>query len=99
MDRLVFGDVGYGKTEVAIRPRSKRSRQGKQVAVLAPTTLSAQQHHQTFAERFRALSDARRGPVSILTPTSREAVIAGLGAGEVDLVIGTHRLLSDDIRF
>jgi transcription-repair coupling factor (superfamily II helicase) len=99
MDRLVFGDVGYGKTEVAIRAAFKAVQSGKQVAVLAPTTLLAQQHHQTFAERFQGYPVRVEALSRFLTPKQQRAVVAGLATGEVDVVIGTHRLLSDDVRF
>jgi transcription-repair coupling factor (superfamily II helicase) len=99
MDRLVFGDVGYGKTEVAIRAAFKAVQSGKQVAVLAPTTLLAQQHHQTFAERFQGYPVRVDALSRFLTPKQQRAVVAGLGTGEVDVVIGTHRLLSEDVRF
>jgi transcription-repair coupling factor (superfamily II helicase) len=98
MDRLVFGDVGYGKTEVAIRAAFKAVQSGKQVAVLAPTTLLAQQHHQTFAERFQGYPVRVEALSRFLTPKQQRAVVAGLGTGEVDVVIGTHRLLSEDVR-
>jgi transcription-repair coupling factor (superfamily II helicase) len=99
MDRLIFGDVGYGKTEVAIRAAFKAVQSGKQVAVLAPTTLLAQQHHQTFAERFQGYPVRVEALSRFLTPKQQRAVVAGLGTGEVDVVIGTHRLLSEDVRF
>jgi len=99
MDRLVFGDVGYGKTEVAIRAAFKAVQAGKQVAVLAPTTLLAQQHHQTFAERFQSYPVRVEALSRFLTAKQQKAVVAGLANGEVDVVIGTHRLLSEDIHF
>jgi len=99
MDRLVFGDVGYGKTEVAIRAAFKAVQAGKQVAVLAPTTLLAQQHHQTFAERFQTYPVRVEALSRFLTSKQQKAVVGGLSTGEVDVVIGTHRLLSDDIHF
>ena len=99
MDRLVFGDVGFGKTEVAIRAAFKAAAAGKQVAVLCPTTLLARQHYLTFSERF----DPYPVEVAMLSRflTNKEArqVVDRLATGEVDVVIGTHRLLSDDIRF
>ncbi|MGH8871398.1 MAG: transcription-repair coupling factor, partial [Acidimicrobiia bacterium] len=99
MDRLVFGDVGYGKTEVAIRAAFKAVQAGKQVAILAPTTLLAQQHHQTFAERFQSYPVRVEALSRFLTPKQQKTVVAGLATGEVDVVIGTHRLLSDDVHF
>ncbi|HSO50912.1 MAG TPA: DEAD/DEAH box helicase, partial [Acidimicrobiia bacterium] len=99
MDRLVFGDVGYGKTEVAIRAAFKAVQAGKQVAILVPTTLLAQQHHQVFTERFESYPVRVEALSRFLSPRQQKTVIAGLASGEVDVVIGTHRLLSDDIRF
>jgi transcription-repair coupling factor (superfamily II helicase) len=99
MDRLVFGDVGFGKTEVALRAAFKAIQDGKQVALLVPTTLLAQQHHQTFSERFAPYPMRVEVLSRFLTPRQQQEVVAGLASGEVDLVIGTHRLLSEDIRF
>lgn len=99
MDRLVFGDVGYGKTEVAIRAAFKAVQNGKQVAVLCPTTLLAQQHHQTFGERFAPYPVRVEVLSRFLTPKQAKRVVSGLATGEVDVVIGTHRLLSEDVRF
>ncbi len=99
MDRLVFGDVGYGKTEVAIRAAFKAVQAGKQAAVLVPTTLLAQQHHQTFTERFDNYPVRVEALSRFLTGRQQRSVVAGLATGEVDIVIGTHRLLSDDIHF
>ena len=100
MDRLVCGDVGFGKTEVAIRAAFKAVQDGKQVAVLVPTTLLAQQHHQTFGDRFAGYPIR----VEVLSPVPHRrrrpgTVVEGVRAGEVDVVIGTHRLLSEDIEF
>ncbi|HEX2154581.1 MAG TPA: transcription-repair coupling factor [Acidimicrobiia bacterium] len=99
MDRLVFGDVGFGKTEVAIRAAFKAVQAGKQVAILAPTTLLAQQHHQTFSDRMDPYPIRVEVLSRFLTQKQQRQVLAGLASGEVDLVIGTHRLLSDDVRF
>jgi transcription-repair coupling factor (superfamily II helicase) len=99
MDRLVCGDVGFGKTEVAVRAAFKAIQDGKQVAVLVPTTLLATQHFQTFSERFAAFPVRVEVLSRFLTPTQAKAVAEGVRAGEVDCVIGTHRLLSEDIRF
>jgi transcription-repair coupling factor (superfamily II helicase) len=99
MDRLVFGDVGFGKTEVAIRAAFKAVHSGRQVAVLCPTTLLAQQHHLTFAERFAPFPVRVEMLSRFLTPKQARAVVEGLATGDVDLVIGTHRLLSEDVRF
>lgn len=99
MDRLVFGDVGFGKTEVAIRAAFKATAAGKQVAVLAPTTLLVQQHHQTFTERFDPYPIRVEMLSRFLTNRQQQKVVEGLATGEVDVVIGTHRLLSDDVRW
>ncbi len=99
MDRLVCGDVGFGKTEVAVRAAFCAVAAGKQAAVLVPTTLLAQQHHQTFAERY-ADHAVRVDVLSrFLTPAEQRSVIAGLADGTTDVVIGTHRLLSGDVKF
>ncbi|MBC3803596.1 transcription-repair coupling factor [Acetobacterium fimetarium] len=99
MDRLLCGDVGYGKTEVALRAIFKAVMEGKQVAFLVPTTILAQQHYQTVMDRFK------KYPVSVgvlsrfRTKTEQEKTIKELAAGQIDLVIGTHRLLSKDVKF
>jgi transcription-repair coupling factor (superfamily II helicase) len=99
MDRLVVGDVGYGKTEVAIRAAFKAIQDGKQVAVLVPTTVLAAQHHQTFSQRFAAFPVQVRLLSRFVAQTEQKRTIAGLEDGSVDLVIGTHRLLSRDVQF
>jgi len=99
MDRLVFGDVGFGKTEVAIRAAFKAVQDGKQAAILVPTTLLAQQHHQVFTDRFAPYPVRVEMLSRFLTPRQQKAVVGGVGDGSVDVVIGTHRLLSDDIAF
>ncbi len=99
MDRLVFGDVGFGKTEVAIRAVFKTVMEGKQAAVLCPTTLLAQQHFQTFSERYAPYPVRVEMLSRFLTAKQQRAVVDGIATGEVDVVIGTHRLISDDIRF
>src|SRR4029453_3978652 len=90
MDRLVCGDVGFGKTEVAIRAAFKAIQEGTQVAVLVPTTLLAQQHGQTFADRLAPYPVRVEVLSRFLTPGQQKAVVEGLAAGTVDLVIGTH---------
>jgi transcription-repair coupling factor (superfamily II helicase) len=99
MDRLVVGDVGYGKTEVAIRAAFKAAQDGKQVAVLVPTTVLAAQHHATFSARFGPFPVTVAILSRFVSKADQEKAIAGLADGSVDLVIGTHRLLSRDVRF
>jgi transcription-repair coupling factor (superfamily II helicase) len=99
MDRLVCGDVGFGKTEVAIRAAFKAIQDGKQVAVLAPTTLLATQHGNTFADRFAGFPIRVEVLSRFLTAGQAATVIEGLRTGEVDCVIGTHRLLNPSIVF
>ncbi|HVL54033.1 MAG TPA: transcription-repair coupling factor, partial [Vitreimonas sp.] len=99
MDRLVVGDVGYGKTEVALRAAFKAIQDGRQVAVLVPTTVLAAQHHDTFSRRFGAFPMKVAILSRFVPPREQAATIAGLADGSVDLVIGTHRLLSKDVRF
>ncbi len=99
MDRLVCGDVGYGKTEVALRAAAKAVFDGKQVAVLVPTTLLASQHGQTFRERFANYPVRVEVLSRFLSAKEQSEVVRGVGDGNVDIVIGTHRLLSDDLRF
>ncbi|WP_432537695.1 transcription-repair coupling factor [Kineococcus arenarius] len=99
MDRLICGDVGYGKTEIALRAAFKAVQDGKQVAVLVPTTLLVQQHYKTFAERYAQFPVSVK-PLSRFTPgTEAKETIAGLADGSVDVVIGTHRLLSGEVKF
>ena len=99
MDRLVVGDVGYGKTEVALRGAFKALQGGKQVAVLVPTTVLAAQHYATFGQRLAAFPITVRLLSRFVPAKEQEATVEGLAAGSVDLVIGTHRLLSKDVRF
>ena len=98
MDRLVVGDVGYGKTEVAIRAAFKAIQDNTQVAVLVPTTVLAAQHFETFSQRFAAFPVTVRLLSRFVPPREQGATIRGLEDGTVDLVIGTHRLLSRDVR-
>ncbi len=99
MDRLVCGDVGYGKTEVALRASFQAVNDGKQVAILVPTTILAEQHYETFRQRFK------RNPVNVAclsrfrSPRVQRAIIDDLKAGRVDIVIGTHRLVQKDVQF
>jgi transcription-repair coupling factor (superfamily II helicase) len=99
MDRLLCGDVGFGKTEVAIRAAFKAIQDGKQVAVLAPTTLLATQHGNTFADRFAGFPIRVETLSRFLTAGQAKKVIEGVKSGEVDCVIGTHRLLANDVTF
>ena len=99
MDRLVCGDVGYGKTEIAVRAAFKAVTDGKQVAVLVPTTLLVQQHFATFSERYAAFPVTVRALSRFNSAKEQKAVIDGLGSGDVDVVIGTHRLLSQSTKF
>lgn len=99
MDRLIVGDVGFGKTEVAIRAAGKAALSGKQVAIMAPTTLLAQQHYETFSSRFGALP-LRVEVLSRFVPLSyQKKIIKDLADGRVDILIGTHRLLATDVKF
>ena len=99
MDRLLCGDVGFGKTEVAIRAAFKAIQDGKQVAVLAPTTLLATQHGNTFADRYAGFPIRVETLSRFLTAGQAKKVIDGVKSGEVDCVIGTHRLLAKDVTF
>ena len=99
MDRLVVGDVGYGKTEVALRGAFKALQGGKQVAVLVPTTVLAAQHFATFSQRFAAFPITVRLLSRYVPGPEQARTVDGLAAGSVDIVIGTHRLLSKDVRF
>jgi transcription-repair coupling factor (superfamily II helicase) len=98
MDRLICGDVGYGKTEVALRAAFKAATQGKQVLMLAPTTILAQQHYGTFSERLADYPVTVDHVSRFRTPAEQKAAIAGFGKGAVDILIGTHRVLSRDVR-
>ena len=99
MDRLIVGDVGFGKTEIALRAVFKAVQDGKQAAVLVPTTLLAQQHFQTFSDRFAPYPIRVEVLSRFLTPAQIRKVVADTVAGEVDVLIGTHRILSEDLSF
>jgi transcription-repair coupling factor (superfamily II helicase) len=99
MDRLICGDVGFGKTEVAVRAAFKAVMEGKQVAVLVPTTLLAEQHFITFGERFAPFPVRVAMLSRFVPPTEQKRVIADVAKGAIDVVIGTHRLLSSDVTF
>ena len=99
MDRLLCGDVGYGKTEVALRAAFKALMDGKQVAVLTPTTVLAFQHGETMRERFASFPVRVAVLSRFLSRAEQKAALADLEAGKVDLIVGTHRLLSKDVKF
>ncbi|MCK4338812.1 MAG: transcription-repair coupling factor [Candidatus Cloacimonetes bacterium] len=99
MERLICGDVGFGKTEVAIRAAFKSVMDSKQVAFLAPTTILVEQHYITFLERLKDYPIRIEMLSRFVTRKNQKRVIEGLQFGEVDIVIGTHRLLSDDVKF
>ena len=99
MDRLLCGDVGYGKTEVAMRAAFKAVTDGKQVAVLVPTTVLAFQHQITFRERFAPFPVRVEMLSRFRTRREQKQVVEDLAAGKVDIVIGTHRLFSKDVQF
>jgi transcription-repair coupling factor (superfamily II helicase) len=98
MDRLICGDVGYGKTEIAVRAAFKAVQDGKQVAVLVPTTLLVQQHFSTFSERMSGFPVVLKGLSRFQTDKEAAETIEGLRLGAVDIVIGTHRLLNPDVK-
>ena len=99
MDRLVCGDVGYGKTEIAVRAAFKAVANGKQVAVLVPTTILAQQHHATFVERFRNFPVRVEMLSRFLSAAEAKRVIEDLANGKVDVVVGTHKLLQSNVKW
>ncbi len=98
MDRLICGDVGYGKTEVALRAAFKASSQGKQVLVLVPTTILAQQHYGTFMERFASYPITIEQVSRFRSRVQQRTAVSGFASGAIDILIGTHRLLSRDVR-
>ena len=99
MDRLICGDVGYGKTEVAIRAAYRAVMSGKQVGILVPTTVLAQQHYQTFRERFKIYPVVTEVLSRFKSPREQKEILQRLKEGKVDIVIGTHRLLQKDVSF
>ena len=99
MDRIIVGDVGYGKTEVAVRAAFKSVTGGYQVAMLVPTTVLAQQHFSTFRERMAPFPVRIEMLSRFRSPAKQKAIVAGLDGGAIDVVIGTHRLLQKDVRF
>ena len=99
MDRLLCGDVGYGKTEVAMRAAFKAVQDGKQVAVLTPTTVLSFQHFETFKSRFKQFPIGIEMISRFRTAKEQKSIVERVESGRVDILIGTHRLLSKDIKF
>ncbi len=99
MDRLICGDVGFGKTEIAIRAAFKVAESGRQTAVLVPTTVLAEQHEQSFHDRFRAYPFRVASLSRFKTDAEQRVILEAVAAGSVDILIGTHRILSKDVRF
>ena len=99
MDRLVCGDVGYGKTEIAVRAAFKAIQDGKQVAILVPTTLLVQQHFKTFSDRYAGFPIRVAGLSRFNSAKESKEIISDLKSGSIDVVVGTHRLLSNDVQF
>ena len=99
MDRLICGDVGYGKTEIAVRSAFKAVMDGTQVAVLVPTTLLAEQHFITFSERFAAFPVSVKMLSRFVSPAEQRETLRDVERGKIDVIVGTHRLLSGDVRF
>jgi transcription-repair coupling factor (superfamily II helicase) len=99
MDRLICGDVGYGKTEIALRAAFKAVMDGRQVAVLVPTTLLAEQHFITFSERFSPFPVTVKMLSRFISPSEQQETLRDVERGAVDVIVGTHRLLSGDVRF
>ena len=99
MDRVICGDVGYGKTEIAVRAAFKAVQDGKQVAVLVPTTLLADQHLQTFTERMAGFPVTVKGLSRFTDPAESRKTVEGMADGSVDVVIGTHRLIQTGVRW
>jgi len=97
MDRLLCGDVGYGKTEVALRAAFKAVMDGKQVAILVPTTVLAQQHYETFRQRLASFPVTVEMLSRFRTPRQQDEIVRKMATGVVDIVIGTHRLLTSDV--
>ena len=99
MDRLVCGDVGYGKTEVAMRAAFKAVMGGKQVAFLAPTTILAEQHFDSCVERFSKFPVRIAQLSRFIGPADQKKTLARVAAGEIDVLVGTHRIIQKDVKF
>ena len=99
MDRLICGDVGYGKTEIAVRAAFKAVQDGKQVAILVPTTLLVQQHFKTFSDRYAGFPIKVAGLSRFNSTKDSKEIISELSKGSIDVIVGTHRLLSNDVQF
>src|SRR5262249_51251319 len=99
MDRLLCGDVGYGKTELAMRAAFKAVEYGKQVAILVPTTVLAEQHYRSFKERMADYPFAIASISRFKSGKEQRDIVKGAAKGEIDILIGTHRLLSNDVKF
>ncbi len=99
MDRLVCGDVGFGKTEVAMRAAFLAVQSGRQVAVLVPTTLLAEQHHQSFQDRFAGWPIVIESLSRFKTKKEQGATLERLAQGKIDIIVGTHALISDQVSF
>jgi transcription-repair coupling factor (superfamily II helicase) len=99
MDRLICGDVGYGKTEIAVRAAFKAVQDGKQVAVLVPTTLLVQQHFKTFSERYAGFPIKVAGLSRFNSAKEAKEILSELTKGSIDIIVGTHRILSNDVQF
>src|SRR5690606_28509033 len=99
MDRLICGDVGYGKTEIAIRAAFKAAQDGRQVAVLAPTTILVEQHLHTFRERLAGYPVRIEALSRFRSAKEQDTILAALASGEIDIVVGTHRVIEPDVMF
>ena len=99
MDRLICGDVGYGKTEIAVRAAFKTVMENKQVVILVPTTVLAQQHYKTFSDRLSPYPISVDIISRLRSPSDQKTILTKLHAGEIDICIGTHRIIQEDVKF